>query len=459
LYQFDKTTTSLKEIRPYSEKGIAFRYGFYGVIDRKKNEAAVYSYDHKFIRTIKGLNNFPAFDPSAEEINEPVAQGPEEEETEAPSLGQERFRMLKGSRGRTIDAFRPEDDYIPISVNVSLDYHAEFKISGKKGDWLVDAHYNSYVRRPQKDTVFHVFVDKLSPLKYGSSGILITQVGKLYGAVDSRGNVIFPPNFKKLELENSFEGYEWIVARDADRSTLFYYNPLSKQADVVLIGSAKDVFNIRRTFIEVKHPTGKNTYQMKLVKWSAPDPLKAFVVSDKNEFYDSIVKNKLFPFFFQTYKGGKTGFISEQMEAVIPCIYDSIELDAYYMPRIYKYSDAPVYKLIQPIFSVYSNGKQQIIHPTKNPTSKTLLHSFTDGSLNPTATISYDGLFLTDPVGEGRVEVYSIDGKKLTKEPILLAPENEKYASFTEEYWYLRGKDTQGKEILIGQNGAWFVLP
>ncbi len=73
--------------------------------------------------------------------------------------------------------------------------------------------------------------------------------------------------------------------------------------------------------------------------------------------------------------------------------------------------------------------------------------------------VSYDGLFLIQELGDGYVDVYTLEGKKLSKEPVHLASGRSTIAEFKDNYWYLRATDQTEKEVLIGCNGAWFVLP
>ena len=73
--------------------------------------------------------------------------------------------------------------------------------------------------------------------------------------------------------------------------------------------------------------------------------------------------------------------------------------------------------------------------------------------------ISNDGMFLIQEIGNGFVDVYTLDGKKLSKEPVRLASGRSTIAEFKDNYWYLRATDQAEKEVLIGSNGAWFILP
>jgi hypothetical protein len=56
----------------------------------------------------------------------------------------------------------------------------------------------------------------------------------------------------------------------------------------------------------------------------------------------------------------------------------------------------------------------------------------------------------------------NVNSKKLTKEPIVLHSGSQKTASFSASitgYWFVRGTDQKNGEVLVGQNGALFVLP
>jgi hypothetical protein len=456
LYEFDKTTASLKEIIPFTFQFIVFRSGFYSVWNPVKNVSKKYSYSHQLLESVKGFTKFGDYgQEGVERVEANDGADPVEVIPLSPDLDRERSLLKRGWSEKVIKSFHISD----LSIPEELNYRAEITVRGKKGAWLVDARYIPSQLHKQEDTVFRVAVDELIVEDEGVHGIILTRTGKLYGAIDSRGNEIVAPVFKSLQVIRSDYGADWLVAREGNRSVTFCYDAKTKRLYGVFDGEVKDQFEIHYTFIEVKRLVGKKKYQTKLVKWIPSYRENQFTVFDENEFYDSVVRCKSFSYFFQTYRRGKMGILTDNATPLLACIYDSIQLNAYYFLRFHPYLSGPSYEVLQPIFSAYLNGKQQIVYPTKNEYSSEMIHSFTDGSLNASATISDDGLYVIDTVENNRVEIYSIDGKKLTKEPILLDKENKKLASFTGSYWYLRGTDSQNRDVLVGQNGAWFVLP
>lgn len=457
MFEFDPTTVSMKTIHRYAEQDFDLRSPFYTVWDPKKELMKRYSYTHKLLETSKGLDLYEEIVYNGVE-NVEGYDPPVEESVQLIDLEHARSLLKRGYTDNVFKAFT-RSDMAPSLVDVLLKYHAQFETSGEKGSWQVKAHFwQRMQKRSQKDTSFQVIADELLIPEFGT-GIILTKTGKLYGAVDSRGNVIFAPQFKTLERLRGENGDDWLLEKTGKESTLYYYDPVKQKVNAIVKGEKKDEFEIHSDYLLVKRPTGKNKYDTKFVKWIPPllgnDP----VVFDRNDFYDSIIESETFSYFFNVSRDGKRGVLSSMGQPVISCKYDSIQLNAYFCPLISRYNNLPDYQILQPIFSAYLNGKQHIFHPTNIESSSRLIHSFEDGSLNPSAKISDDGLYVIDGIGNNQVNIYSINGNKLSGEPVLLHSENKKLATLTNGYWYLRAEDAQKKEVLIGQNGAWFELP
>lgn len=454
LYEFDQESGSLKMIHPYADQSLGFNRNEYYQLDRVKQVTKVYSYDHKVLETIKGMALFQ----DDKEVLEIV--GPEEAvplgEPRIVSLDRERELLQDGIDRKVFSAFKLSEQ--SNSVYKGISYPARFDIRGKKKDWKVTSYYSGTGKAMKRDTSFYVAVDELIPDTY-SSGVIITHKGKLFGAIDSRGNEIFPPKFKSLQHISSEDRFDWLVEREKSRSTLYGYDPLSKKVYPILNGRENEQYEIHQNLIRTSFPTEGIKHQERVVNWVPGNWSSDPIVTNSEELYDMTLPNKLFPYFVQTMRGTKHGVLSRNSEVVIPCIYDSVKVNAYFLPVVSEYQDKPEYKIVQPIFSAYLNGKQHIFHPTENEFSTQIVHSFEAGSLNASARISEDGLYVIDTVGNNRVEIYSINGKKMTREPIVLSYYNRKMATFTNGYWYIRGTDSQGQDVILGQNGAWFVLP
>ncbi len=458
MFEFDPATASMKTIHSYAEQYFDLRSSFYTIWDTKKEVTKRYSYSHKLLETSKGLELYEELVYNGVENVEGYDLPPVEESIQLTDLERARSMLKRGYTDHIFGAFK-RLDMSPSLVDVLLKYHAQFDVSGEKGNWQVKAHFwQRMQKRSQKDTSFQVIADELLIPEFGT-GIILTKTGKLHGAVDSRGNVIFEPRFKTLERLRGEDGDDWLLVKTGKESTLYYYDPVKQKVHVVAKGENKDEFELHSDYLLVKRPKGKNKYDTKFVKWVPPllgnDP----IIFDRNDFYDSITQSETFSYFFTISRDGKKGVLSSMGQPVITCKYDSIQLNAYFCPLISRYQNLPDYQIVQPVFSAYLNGKKHIFHPTNNEGSGRLIHSFEDGSLNAAATISDDGLYVIDNLGNNKVEIYSIDGKKLSREPVFLHSDNKKMAAFTNGYWYLRAEDAQKKEVLIGQNGAWFELP
>ncbi|WP_343636637.1 hypothetical protein [Fluviicola sp.] len=459
LFEFDKTTLSLKQIHPYAEQSFNLQYGIYSVWNPQKGITKKYSYDHVLLETFKGPE---VYDEAM------IGPGEEEEENDPPmemvmekkDLDRARKSLQAGYRDNVFQSFKTIETP-PSLLGDLLKYTATFEVTGKKGDWLVNAHFRKIWASPkdnQKDTAFHVLANEVFVPEF-PTGIILTKTGKLYGAVDSRGNELFAPRFEKIERLRGEDGEDWMLVKEGKESVLYFYEQVSGQIYTVLKGTNKDEIEIHTEYLLVKRPVSKKKYQVKLVKWMPPFKTIKPVVLDFNDFYENIVPGNPFPYFLNTSRNGKKGILTVMGIPVIACQYDSIQLDAYYAPLISRFQGYPDYRVLQPIFSAYLNGKKHIYHPTNNQQSAVMIHSFKESTLNATAKISDDGLFVIDDVGTNLVNIYSINGNLLSREPVSLHPDNRKYASFNQTYWYIRGKNAQGKDVLMGRNGAWFVLP
>ena len=457
MFEFVPETISLKTIHPYADQSFGLLYDMYVVWEQKTRLTKEYSYKHKLLRTSKTPTVYENSGmESNQEIYDDVRVGME---SPAIDLENERKRLKGGFSQNVFQAFQVKELHFS-SMNEVLKFHAEFKIAGEKGDWFLETRYlHQNKRNGLKDTILRVACDEVLMVDF-KTRLLITRKGKLYGAIDSRGNEIFAPQFLSLERLRGERGEDWLLMKDGSESTLYFYDAAYKKVHKVLIGKSKDQFEFHTDYIKVTRPEGKKKSKSKLVHWIPPVMGGKHIIFDKNEFYDSITACELFPYFLNTSKEGQKGIMNSFGTAVIPCIYDSVCLNAYFFPRMSEYSEIREYRVLQPIFSAFMNGKQQIYHPTKNEYSSSLLRSFVGGvSLSSSAKISDDGLFVIENLGNKLVDIYSIEGEKLSREPVLLNNDNLKLASFTKNYWYIRGKTAQNKDVLMGQNEAWFVLP
>jgi hypothetical protein len=468
LYQFDPATFALKEILPFSEQYIEFRGDFYVVWSPISKTAKTYTYDHQF-QSSNDIVSIPST-VSRKHLRgkEPEGPLPASSHSVPKTLDIERDRAILTS-GKPINVIRSfEQRYVLYSINNTKYYLAKMTVAGSKGDWIVKSHFFETIEHNrQQDTTFQVNADEVILKTDKMSRFLVTRKGDLYGAIDSRGNELLPAKFSNPEYIRSKYDEEWLLIREAKRSILVSYNPRMKKLDTIFTGNADDELDIYGYFIRVKQHLSKNMTRMKLVKMKDFVKFNEAQIIDNNEFFDSIVYCQSFPYFFHVYKDGKAGMLSNETTLIVPCEYDSVRVNAYYLTEV-KYGN-PKYTYLQPIISAFQNGKQHILRPTppKNDDDfaevpKTLIPSFQNGTLNASAKISDDGLYVIDNLRNNLTDIYAINGKKLTKEPIVLHPGNQKTASFSESisgYWFLRGTDQKNREVLVGQNGAWFVLP
>ena len=469
LYQFDPASFDLKEIRPFSEQYIEFRGDSYIVWDPAAKTAKAYTYDHKF-QSSKDIMEIPPV-LSRKHLRGKEPEGPEPESSNSVrktrDLSRDREILSSGKHINVIRSF--EQRYVLHSINYTKYYLAKMTITGSKGNWEVKSHFlDEQGANKQKDTIFHVNTDEVILKTDKMSRFLVTRKGDLYGVIDAKGNELLPAKFANPEYIRSKYDEEWLLIREAKQSTLLAYNPRMKKLDTIFTGNAADELDIYGYFIRVKEHLLKNKTQMKLVKMKdfVKDPKDQ--ITDNNEYYDSIVYSQSFPYFFHVYKNGKAGILSNETTLVVPCEYDSVHVNAYYLTQVIY--GKPKYSNLQPIISAYQNGKQHIFRPTPPPSDdydyakipKKLIPSFQDGTLNASAKISDDGLYVIDNLGNNFTDIYAINGKKLTREPIVLHPENQKTASFSNSlngYWFVRGTDQNKREVLVGQNSAWFILP
>lgn len=467
MYKFDTQTLTLKEIIPFANHYIQFDKDTYMVLDQTAKTAKIYTYEHVLIETRENVS-IPVTLPKNYRLKK-EQEGPEpasgKSVPKTVDLVKDREILMSGKQ---INVHRGFDKRYPLHTAYTTKFYlAEMTITGNKGSWEVKSHF---IQDPgpekQNDVVFQVEADELIRKTDLMSRFLVTKKGNLYGAVDSRGNEILPAKYANPEYIRSKYDEEWLILREANELILLSYNPYKKGFDRVYYGNVDDELDIYGAFIRVKRHISKKSTQMKLVKMKDVALSKQAEVIDNNAFFDSIAYSVSFPGFFPVFKDGKAGMLSNETTLIIPCAYDSVQVNAYYLTQV-KYG-MPRYICLQPIFSAYRDGKQQIFRPTVpkdddfEEVSSQLIPSFENGTLNAAASISDDGLYVIDELGNNLVDVYAITGKKLTKEPVVLNPDNRKMASFADSikgYWFLRGTDQQNQEILVGQNGAWFVLP
>lgn len=467
LYEFDPASFTLKEILPFSEQYIELRGDLYVVWNPISKTAKTYTNDHKF-QSSNDIVSIPSI-VTRKHLRGKEPEGPMPESSSSMpktlDLARDREILTSGKPINVIKSF--EQRYVRYTINHTRYYQAQMTVTGSKGDWQVKSDFPEELgAERQKDTTFHVKADELIRNTELMSRFLVTKKGNLYGAIDSRGNELLPAKFSNPEYIHGKYDEEWLLIREAKKAVLLSYNPRRKALDTIFIGNADDELDIYGYFIRVKQHLSKNKTQMKLVK------MKDFVkdqeapIIDNNEFFDSIVYSKSFPYFFHIYKDGKAGMLSNETTLIVPCEYDSVHVNAYYLTEV-KYGN-PKYTYLQPIISAFQNGKQHIFRPAPPPKddfgkySQKLIPSFQNGTLNASAKISDDGLYVIDNPGNNLTDIYAINGKKLTKEPIVLHLGNQKTASFSESitgYWFVRGTDQKNREVLVGQNGAWFVLP
>lgn len=472
LFQFDPAAFTMTEILPFSEQYIEFRGDFYVVWNPISKTAKAYTYDHKF----QSSNDIVSIPPnvSRKHLQGKEPEGPMPEsvrlEPKILDISRDRELLISGAWTRkpinVIKSF--EQRNVLHSINYTKYYLAKMTVTGSKGNWEVKSYFlDELGANRKKDTIFHVNTDEVILKTDKMSRFLVTKKGDLYGVIDAGGNELLPAKFANPEYIRSKYDEEWLLIRKAKQLFLLSYNPRMKKLDTIFTGNAADELDIYGYFIRVKEHLSKNKTQVKLVK------MKDFVkdskdqITDNNEYYDSIVYSQSFPYFFHVYKDGKAGMLSNETTLVVPCEYDSVHVNAYYLTQM-KYGN-PKYTYLQPIISAFQNGKQYIFRPTPPPKDddyaevpKKLIPSFQDGTLNASAEISDDGLYVIDNLGNNLTDIYAINGKKLTKKPIVLHSENQKTASFSNSlngYWFVRGTDQNKREVLVGQNGAWFVLP
>ncbi|WP_343636638.1 WG repeat-containing protein [Fluviicola sp.] len=457
LYHFDTKTFVLKEIIPFSNQYIQLTREVYTILDQTAKTAKTYTYEHVLTETRENVF-IPAVMPKNYRLKK-------EREGPAPlgqPLGKQSFvlandreNLLAGRYGNFFNAFqRPRW----LDNSITRPFQAKMSVSGAKDEWEVSSHFYEGVSQfKQKDTLFKVEADGFIGNDTMSS-ILLIRKGKYTGALDSHGNEILPAKYTELEHLYGNNNSEWLVVREANRSLLLFYNPLKKWIDTIFTGGKDDQFEFYGYFIRVKQTVSRKTTRMKLLQLKDFNLFKRLTVSDENEYFDSIVPDDKLPVFFKAFQDGKAGMLSNKGKVLIPFEYDSVTVNGYYFTE-WKYGN-PRYNGIQPVFSAYINGKQHVFHPTGDRASEHLIHTFADGSLSAAASISDDAMFAAEPAGNGLVHIYSIaTGKKLTREPVRLDPESLKKTASVDYYWFVSAKDQKGKDVFIGQNGAWFVLP
>lgn len=282
---------------------------------------------------------------------------------------------------------------------------------------------------------------------------------KLVGVMDVLGTNVIPPMKGKIEIIKSDQKNEFIQVETKQASYLLYHHLEKNLLDTLVIGKPKDSYSISGNVVNITRPVTKRFSQIGKTTWATSK--REYVYIQKNNtinWFDSVRSVPAIPSWNYAYKDQKVGLIGHEARIEVPTAYDSLHLELVYSVDLGPnpdYPRQPSYEKIQPIVLAFDQDKTSIYFPVNGRMISKTLPCSTSTPIH----ISYDGLFLIQEFGDGYVDVYTLEGKKLSKEPVRLASGRSTIAEFKDNYWYLRATDQAEKEVLIGSNGAWFILP
>jgi len=328
-------------------------------------------------------------------------------------------------------------------------------VSGLK--CMVQYEYPTFIK--DKELTFIVPGSHIDKVPTGYVMHFVYNKKKLVGVMDVLGANVISPMKGKIEIIKSDQKNEFIQVETKQASYLLYHHLEKNLLDTLVVGKPKDSYSISGNVVTITRPVSKRYAQIGKTTWATSK--REYVFIQKNNmvsWFDSVRSVPAIPSWNYAYKDQKVGLIGHEARIEVPTAYDSLHLELVYRVDLGPnpdYPRQPSYHKIQPIVLAFDQDKISIYFPVNGRMITKTLPCSTSKPIH----VSYDGLFLIQELGNGFVEVYTLEGKKLSKEPVRLVSGLSTIAEFKDNYWYLRATDQAEKEVLIGSNGAWFVLP
>lgn len=460
LFRIDPSTGHLIKQFDYRAVAYEFYYDHFYAVDPKANTVEQYNYQFKLVRTLKGTTKVP--EPNMEYEDAMEVANVQEYVVEDNFYSHIDLYIWKEEikRGNYIHLIR---DLQAVSKNdfqikQQLQYLAEMTVSGSKGNLKCEVKSEYRGMYPDiKDTTFVVTYDEIKLSDQQLSTVVPVRKGKMWGVMDVKGREVLPPTFTQVSIVVSNLDNEFIEAQTKQHSYLFYHDVKANTLDTLIIGNPKDHYRVDGYQIMIDRSLKKNQQQIGFTRWYyVPLEIPKMKAFKKVTFYDSIAANSSIPSFTNCYSNGKVGLMAPDGRMVVEAFCDSLETIMCFKVEQGRYQPfEPRYSSLQPIVLAYQAAVVRVYayngYELKGEVIK--------GNTTNRFTVANDGQFLINDLGNDLFDIYSLTGKKLSKEPIQFNPSKERLAQFAKKYWFVQVKDSNGKEVLVGQNGAWFELP
>lgn len=460
LYTLDQSNGALVKRFDFKEVTYAFYSNSFYSIDSKANKVEEYDYNCQLKRTLKGTTKVPEYPIDNQvdrEIMEVVEALDERYNYNATDLSIWREAIKNGNFSHLINEFKSTSSS-DFAIKDQLAYLSEVSVFGNKGalHCEVKAEYRG-LKETIKDTVFSVSYDEIKVKSGDLTTIVPIRKGKLWGAMDVKGREVVPPIHKEVRIVVSTTLNEFIEVQTKEKSYLMYHDVKCNTLDTVVVGLPNDRFRVESNQVFVDRKLKRNKYQVGLTKlYYLPLKVPEMRALRMISFYDSLSKNKVVPLFTNTYLNGKVGLFSNDHTIDIAPKYDSLNVQLCFKVELGRYVPySPRYQVLQPVVLAYSSNTVSVF------TLDGVLFSGSTikGNTTTQLKVSDDGLFLINALGDQFVDIFNMKGEKLSKQPIKLKTKNGTVAQFSRKYWFVQGKNAQGKDVLVGKNGAWFELP
>lgn len=453
LWTYDESEDQLVAMLPFTKVKVSCSYNSFQVYDPSKKTVRTYSYSNRLLLEKKNVATFE------EQMESADMEGGYDEVQQAvfPEpliLSVDRHDLLT-NKNTHVKRFLMEEEVVMNSKWLTRLSEKKVKVEAVETvNETLNIHYIEKDRyNSVRDTMVSIPAAELVKWNFNQTTCLVKHK-ELMAIYSVDGKELYPFTTNRLTIERTQNGVEWYVVKDKKLLTVLFYNEKTNVMETVLQVPKETKCEMMDLTILLTASKGKKQ-ALRFVKvepsYSATG--SSLKITERNEVFESIEPLKNYPGLLIGKSKGKYGVLDNTGKVLIPCVFDTIQCEAYYD---FDYLKKGI-SMLKPIVKAYEKDSFQLFVAQGDPMFWKFKQSsgyFSNGTI-----ITDDALVVYEPQTANQYLIYTLDGKLLSKVPLTISKPQLSSVSYNEAFWYVFGQDINYKTIVLLSNGKRIELP
>ncbi len=455
LWTYNDSEYEMVAALPFSKVKVSCGYNEFQVYDPAKKTVRTYTYSNRLLREQKNVTTYEEYLESADmegsyfdEVQQAVFPEPL-----ILSLDREELRNKKNTR---VKHYLTEEEQRMNYKWLQRLADKKVRIEGvEQASGVLKVHFlEKLAERSVRDTIVSIPGDEV--VKWNSNQTAVLVKRKDQTAIFSvDGKELYPFTTNKVEFIATEHGIDWIVVTEKkQRFILFYHARVNALETVLQLPVSTECTFMDHVILLTDTKGKKKTIRFVIAEQNLSISGSKFKLNERIERFESVAPLTNYPGLLSGEINGKKGVLDASGKVLIPCVYDSIQCEAYYAFEYYK----DQLSMLKPVIKAYVNDSMELYFAEGNIATFWAFKK-SMGRFSSAAFISDEAEVIYQPQPGNQYNVFTIGGEMLSTHPLWVDKTQLHQVSYNDQFWYVFGQDNSYKTIVLLSNGKQIQLP